>query len=94
MASAASNDRQRVAVVTGGGGGIGAAIAEELGRTGAFVVTLDPLVSVDGSEQLPSPEETTAGRIVAAGGSARASAVSVSGRMGVSGAFADPGVEV
>ena len=68
------SDRQRVVVVTGGGGGIGAAIAESLGRTGAFVVTVDPLVSVDGSERLPQPEETTAGRIVAAGGAARASA--------------------
>ena len=48
-----------------------------IGRTGAFVVTVDPLVSVDGSERLPQPEETTAGRIVAAGGAARASAVSV-----------------
>ncbi len=70
--------RQRVAVVTGGGGGIGGAIAEELGRDGWFVVTVDPLVTLDGSEQLPEPEETTAGRIVAAGGSARASSVSVS----------------
>ena len=65
-------DRQRVVVVTGGGGGIGAAIAESVARTGAFVVTVDPLVSVDGSEQLPQPledTETTAGRIVASGGS-------------------------
>jgi NAD(P)-dependent dehydrogenase (short-subunit alcohol dehydrogenase family) len=69
--------RQRVAVVTGGGGGIGAAIAEELGRGGWFVVTVDPLVTLDGSEQLPEPEETTAGRIVAAGGSARPSSASV-----------------
>ncbi|HXQ76220.1 MAG TPA: SDR family NAD(P)-dependent oxidoreductase [Acidimicrobiales bacterium] len=69
--------RRRVAVVTGGGGGIGAAIAEELGRGGWFVVTLDPLVTLDGSERLPETEETTAGRIVAAGGSARASSVSV-----------------
>jgi NAD(P)-dependent dehydrogenase (short-subunit alcohol dehydrogenase family) len=68
---------QRVAVVTGGGGGIGAAIAEELGRGGWFVVTVDPLVTVDGTAQLPDPEETTAGRIVAAGGSARASSASV-----------------
>jgi NAD(P)-dependent dehydrogenase (short-subunit alcohol dehydrogenase family) len=71
------SDRKRVVVVTGGGGGIGAAIAESIGRTGTFVVTIDPLVSVDGSEQLTQVEETTAGRIVAAGGSARASAVSV-----------------
>jgi len=71
------SDRQGVVVVTGGGGGIGAAIAESIGRTGAFVVTVDPLVSVDGSELLAQPEETTAGRIVAAGGAARASAVSV-----------------
>jgi NAD(P)-dependent dehydrogenase (short-subunit alcohol dehydrogenase family) len=77
------SDRQRVAIVTGGGGGIGAAIAESISRTGAFVVTVDPLVSVDGSEQLPQPEQTTAGRIVAAGGSARASGVSVTDESGV-----------
>ena len=71
------NGRQRVAVVTGGGGGIGAAVAEELGQSGWFVVTVDPLVSLDGSERLPEPRETTAGRIVAAGGSAQASSVSV-----------------
>lgn len=75
--------RKRVVVVTGGGGGIGAAIAESLGHTRAFVVTVDPLVSVDGSEQLPPPEETTAGRIVAAGGTARASGVSVTDEAGV-----------
>ena len=66
-----------VAVVTGGGAGIGAAVAEELGRSGWSVVTMDPLVSLDGSERLPEPDETTAGRIVAAGGKARASSVSV-----------------
>ena len=75
--------RQRVAVMTGGGGGIGAAIAEELGRAGWFVVTVDPLVTLDGTERLPEQDETTAGRIVEAGGSARASAVSVTDRNGV-----------
>ncbi len=89
MAEDTANNRQRVAIVTGGGGGIGAAIAEELGRTGAFVVTMDPLVSVDGAEQLPSPEETTAARIVAAGGSARASSASVTDRDGVRSLFAE-----
>ena len=81
--------RRRVAVVTGGGGGIGAAIAEELGRGGWFVVTLDPLVSLDGSERLPDPEQTTAGRIVAAGGAARASSVSVTDGQAVAGLFGD-----
>ena len=66
-----------VVVVSGGGGGIGAAIAEELGRQGNFVVTMDPLVTLDGAEQLPPAEETTAGRIVAGGGAARASSTSV-----------------
>ncbi len=79
--------RQRVAVVTGGGGGIGAGIAEELGRGGWFVVTVDPLVTLDGTEQLPEPEETTAGRIVAAGGSARASSVSVTDGAAIRGLF-------
>ena len=69
--------RQKVAVVTGGGGGIGAAVAERLGLEGWFVVTVDPLVSLDGSATLPEPRETTAGRITAAGGSARASSASV-----------------
>lgn len=75
--------RQRVAVVTGGGGGIGAAIAQSIASTGTFVVTVDPLVSVDGSERLPQPSETTAGRIVSAGGAARASAVSVTDESGI-----------
>jgi NAD(P)-dependent dehydrogenase (short-subunit alcohol dehydrogenase family) len=69
--------RQRVAVVTGGGGGIGGAIAEVLGRSGWFVVTVDPMVTLEGTEDLPEPETTTAGRIVAAGGAARASSASV-----------------
>jgi NAD(P)-dependent dehydrogenase (short-subunit alcohol dehydrogenase family) len=67
-----------VTVVTGGAVGIGAAIAEELGRQGEFVVTVDPEVAVDGSPQRGrSTERSTAQRIEEAGGRARASNVSV-----------------
>jgi NAD(P)-dependent dehydrogenase (short-subunit alcohol dehydrogenase family) len=69
--------RQPVVVVTGGGAGIGAAIAEAVGRSGAYVVTVDPGVTVDGLGQDDAPKETTADRIVAAGGAARASNTSV-----------------
>jgi NAD(P)-dependent dehydrogenase (short-subunit alcohol dehydrogenase family) len=85
--------RKPVAVVTGGGGGIGAAVAEELGRGGWFVVTLDPLVTLDGSERLPEPEQTTAGRILAAGGSAQSSAVSVTDGEAIRGLFGELVVE-
>ncbi len=66
-----------VAVVTGGAVGIGAAIAEELGRQGVFVVTVDPGVNVDGTPGSGGDETTTAQRIVDAGGQARASNASV-----------------
>ena len=75
--------RQRVAVVTGGAGGIGASIAESLGREGWYVVTLDPLVTLDGTEQLAELEDSTVARIVAAGGSARASNASVTDAVAV-----------
>ena len=58
-------------VVSGGGAGIGAAIAEELGRNGVYVVTMDPMVTLDGAARLESSEQTTAQRIVAAGGTRR-----------------------
>lgn len=35
-------DRREAVVVTGGGTGIGAVIAEAVGRSGAYVVTVDP----------------------------------------------------
>ncbi|MFO7591784.1 MAG: SDR family NAD(P)-dependent oxidoreductase [Acidimicrobiia bacterium] len=72
-----SSDRARVAVVTGAAVGIGAAIAEELAREGAFVVTVDPGVAVDGSPQQAEAEHATVQRILDAGGQARASSISV-----------------
>jgi len=72
-----ATERPRVTVVTGGAAGIGAAIAEALGRQGVFVVTVDPGVALDGSPQEAGAEPTTAQRIVAAGGQARASNTSV-----------------
>jgi len=72
-----TSNGSRVTVVTGGAVGIGAAIAEELGRRGVFVVTVDPGVAVDGRPQDSSEEVTTAQRIVDAGGQARASNISV-----------------
>jgi len=81
--------KPRVVVVTGGAAGIGAAIAEELGRIGAFVVTLDPVVSVDGSTRLDTTEQTTAERIIEAGGTARASNTSVTDREAVQTLFTE-----
>ena len=85
---AAGSGRQRVVVVTGGAAGIGAAIAEELGRTGAYVVALDPVVSVDGSSQAAGVGPNTAQKIVDAGGAARASNTSVTDREAVEQLFA------
>lgn len=77
-------------VVTGGAIGIGAAIAEEFGRRGAYVVTLDPMVALDGSPQgHADAEPTTAERIVAAGGQARASNTSVTDAPAVAALFAE-----
>ena len=87
MSSSTTN--ARVTVVTGGALGIGAAIAEELGRNGAFVVTVDPGVSVDGRPGSGDGEDTTAQRIVAAGGQARASNISVTDADAVRALFAE-----
>ena len=84
----AGSERQRVVVVTGGAAGIGAAIAEELGGTGAYVVTLDPVVSVDGSSQAAGEGPNTAQKIVDAGGAARVSNTSVTDRGAVEQLFA------
>jgi len=63
-------NNKRVVIVTGGGAGIGGAIAEELSRRGDHVVTVDPLVAVDGTSTPIDKTPTTAERILNAGGSA------------------------
>ncbi|MEY2470902.1 MAG: hypothetical protein QOK28_231 [Actinomycetota bacterium] len=53
---------QRVVVVTGGGNGIGAAVATELKRQGWYVVTVDPMLSLDGSSKETAPAATSGDR--------------------------------
>src|SRR6516164_3031777 len=81
--------RPRTAVVTGGGGGIGTAVALELARRGVAVVAMDPGVGLQG-EPLNEPTAAQAARRIAAeGGVARASMASVTDRGAVRSLFAD-----
>ncbi len=77
--SGSGTELSPVVVVTGGGGGIGAAIAETFGRGGWVVVTVDPGVDVEGTTTAsdPATATTTTQRIAAAGGTGRASNASV-----------------
>lgn len=68
---------QPVALVTGGARGIGAAAALSLGADGYHVVTIDPEVSITGSEREWVEGPSTAERIISEGGSAEASDRSV-----------------
>jgi NAD(P)-dependent dehydrogenase (short-subunit alcohol dehydrogenase family) len=67
----------RVAVVTGGGGGIGSAVSRELARQGARVVVADPGVSVEGDALDEPTAAATAEQIKAEGFHAESSTVSV-----------------
>ena len=69
-----SANKSRVAIVTGGGSGIGAAVAEQLGATGHRVAALD--FNTEGAESV-------AAKIVAAGGEAIGLHVDVADRTSV-----------
>ena len=67
----------KVAVVTGGGTGIGRAVSLDLARAGAKVVVNDYGVSVDGRDPSSEPANEVVAAIRSAGGQAVASPESV-----------------
>lgn len=67
----------RVAIVTGAGRGIGAAVAAGLAEAGASVVVSDLGVEVDGSGRDEGPAREVADAIMASGGRAKADSTDV-----------------
>ena len=67
----------KVAIVTGGGRGIGRGVAIALAAAGASVVVDDPGVNLDGSSPNKSPADDVVAEIEAAGGKATSSYESV-----------------
>lgn len=72
----------RAIVVTGGGRGIGAAVASGLAAEGACVMVNDLGVQIDGSSADAGPAQEVVDRIVAAGGVAIADATDVTDFVG------------
>ena len=69
--------KDKVAIVTGAGRGIGRGVARLMAAEGASVVVVDPGVSVDGSGSDRSPAEQVVSEITQAGGTAVSSLESV-----------------
>lgn len=74
--------RDRVAVVTGAGRGIGRSVALSLADQGAAVIVNDYGVSLDGRDPVSDPANQVVAEIVDAGGRAQASAESVADFIG------------
>ncbi|MCU1343850.1 MAG: putative oxidoreductase [Acidimicrobiia bacterium] len=79
--------RRRVAVVTGGGGGIGTQAALELARQGAVVVAMDPGAGTQGEPLNEPTAAATAELVKAQGGTAISSTASVTDRAAVGALF-------
>lgn len=84
MSAGASTGRDwlsgKAAIVTGGGGGIGRAVALGLARAGARVLVNDLGVSVAGESEAVNPADAVVAEIVRGGGEAAASHDSVADR--------------